>query len=123
MGEYADATHKSVWPQRHVPPSCRAISGGISKTLVDNLLSVGIEGKWTKPDEEAYEAILGPSIQWRPTDNIQWCPTDNTHLDLVALAGLTHSAPNAKCWLIFGFDFGKGSHEAKGYKPTSVAGH
>jgi len=92
-----------------------AISGGISKTLVDNLLSVGIEGKWTKPDQEAYEAILGPSIQWRPTDN--------THLDLVAMAGLTHSAPNAECWLIFGFDFGKGSHEAKGYKPTSVAGH
>ena len=30
-----------------------AISGGISKTLVDNLLSAGIEGKWTKPDEEA----------------------------------------------------------------------
>ena len=92
-----------------------AISGGISKTLVDNLLSVGIEGKWTKPDDEKYEAILGPSIQWRPTDN--------THLDLVAMAGLTHSAPNAECWLIFGFDFGKGSHKAKGYKPTNVAGH
>jgi hypothetical protein len=92
-----------------------AISGGISKTLLDNLLSVGIEGKWTKPDDEKYEAILGPSIQWRPTDN--------THLDLVAMAGLTHFAPNAECWLIFGFDFGKGSHEAKGYKPTSVAGH
>ena len=29
------------------------ISGGIFKTLVDNLLSAGIEGKWTKPDEEA----------------------------------------------------------------------
>ena len=114
LGEHADASHKSAWPKRHVLPSCRAISGGISKTLVDNLLSVGIEGKWTKPDEEAYEAILGPSIQWRPTDD--------THLDLVAMAGLTHSGPNAECWLIFGFDFGKGSHKAKGYKPTNVAG-
>ena len=75
LGKHADASHKSAWPQRHVPPICTqvvedykleedkpvgvygqpewAISGSISKTLVDNLLSVGIEGKWTKPDEEA----------------------------------------------------------------------
>ena len=40
-----------------------AISSGITKTLVDNLLSIGIESKWTKPDSENYEAIFGHSIQ------------------------------------------------------------
>lgn len=90
-----------------------AISGGISKTLVDNLLSIGVEGKWTKPDSENYEAIFGPSLQWRPTDN--------THLDLVTMGGLTNSSPNAECWLIFGYDFG-GSSKIQGYKPTSLAG-
>jgi hypothetical protein len=82
---------------------------------VDSLFSIGIEGKWTKPEGESSEVILGPSIQW--------LPTENTHLDLVAMAGLTDSAPNAECWLIFGIDFGKGNKKIQGYKPTSVAGH
>lgn len=92
-----------------------AVAGGISKTLVDSVFSVGIEGKWSNTDGEKSEAILGPSIQWRPTDN--------THLDLVAMAGLTDSSPNAEFWLIFGFDFGKGSKEPKGYKPASAIGN
>ena len=92
-----------------------AVAGGISKTIVDNVFSVGIEGKWSNTTDEKSEAILGPSIQWRPTDN--------THLDLVAMAGLNDSSPNSECWLIFGFDFGKGSKGTQGYKPTTVAGH
>jgi len=101
-----------VWGEK---TSEYAIAGGISKTLVDNCFSLGIEGKWTAIEDEKSEAILGPSIQWRPTDN--------THLDLVAMAGLTNSSPNTECWLIFGFDFGKGSKQTKGYTPTTVAGH
>jgi hypothetical protein len=91
------------------------IAGGISKTLVDNCFSVGIEGQWTHAEGEKSEGVVGPTIQWRPTSN--------THLDLVALAGVNDSSPNTECWLIFGFDFGKGSHERKGYTPTSVAGN
>ncbi len=92
-----------------------AVAGGISKTLVDSVLSVGIEGKWSHVSDEKSEAIFGPSIQWRPTVN--------THLDLVTMAGLTNASPNTECWLIFGFDFGKGSSETKGYKPTSLGGN
>jgi hypothetical protein len=92
-----------------------AVSGGISKTIYDNLFSVGIEGKWSNTTDEKSEAILGPSIQW--------LPTKNSHLDLVAMAGLTDSSPNVECWLIFGIDLGKVRHESEGYKPTSVAGH
>ncbi len=91
------------------------IAGGISKTLIDDKLSIGAEGKWSAPQGEPSEAIFGPSIQWRPTHN--------THLDVVTMAGLTHSSPNAECWLIFGFDFGGGSSKQKGYKPTSVSGY
>ncbi len=91
------------------------VAGGISKTIVDSVVSAGLEGQWSHTTDEKSEGLLGPSIQWRPTDN--------THLDLVAMAGLTNSSPNAECWLIFGFDFGKGSHETKGYKPTTVAGN
>lgn len=90
------------------------IAAGLSKTLVDDKLSVGIEGKASGVRGETVEAIFGPSIQWRPTPN--------THLDVVALAGVTRSAPNAECWLIFGFDFGDGPSEGGGYKPTSPGG-
>ena len=91
-----------------------AVSGGISKTLVDSCFSVGLEGKWSHVSNEKSEAIFGPSIQWRPTAN--------THLDLVALAGLNDASPNTECWLIFGFDFGGPSKDG-GYKPTSLGGH
>ena len=76
--------------------------------------SVGIEGKWTHPEGGRSEGILGPTVQW--------LPTANTHLDLVAMAGLNDSSPNADCWLIFGFDFGSGTHKQQGYKPSSVGG-
>lgn len=88
------------------------IAGGISKTIIDSCLSIGVEGKWTHPEGEKSEGIVGPTVQW--------LPTDNTHVDLVAMGGLNDSSPNAECWLIFGFDFGKGTHERHGYKPSSL---
>jgi len=88
------------------------IAAGISKTIVDSCWSIGIEGKWTHPEGDHNEGILGPSVQW--------LPTENTHLDLVAMGGLTDSSPNVEAWLIFGFDFGSGKHEQHGYKPSSL---
>ncbi len=90
-----------------------AIAGGISKSLIDSKLSFGVEGKagWVRGDTT--EVTLGPSLQW--------LPTENTHLDAVVLGGLTNSAPNAECWLIFGFDFGGGARGG-GYKPTNLGG-
>jgi len=89
------------------------IAGGISKTIVDSCFSIGIEGKWTHPEGGSNEGIVGPTIQWLPNA----C----THVDLVAMAGVNDSSPNAECWLIFGYDFGSGTHKQQGYKPTSIA--
>jgi len=90
------------------------VSCGLSRTIIDDKLSLGLEGQWSHEDVEKSEVILGPSIQW--------LPTANTHLDLVAMGGLTQSSPNAECWLIFGFDFGSGT-KTQGYKPVTVGGH
>ena len=90
-----------------------AISAGLSRTIIDSKLSVGLEGKWTHPEGGEDEYIFGPSIQW--------LPTANTHLDLVVMGGLNDASPETECWLIFGFDFGKGEI-GKGYKPTTVGG-
>lgn len=89
------------------------IAFGLSRTIIDSKLSLGIEGKWTHPEGEDNEYILGPSLQF--------LPTENTHLDLVVMAGLNDASPNAECWLIFGFDIGAGE-KSKGYKPTTVGG-
>jgi hypothetical protein len=91
------------------------LATGISKSIVDSCFSIGVEGQYAYAVGGKSSAILGPTVQWRPTDN--------THLDLVAMAGLNESSPNAECWLIFGCDFGKGEHEVHGYKPTSVGGN
>ncbi len=91
-----------------------AVSGGISKTLVDSCFSMGVEGKWSHTTDEKSQALLGPSFQW--------LPSANTHLDVVTLAGLTDSSPNAEFWVIFGFDFGGPSKDG-GYKPTNLGGH
>lgn len=89
-----------------------AIAGGVSRTIVDSLFSAGIEGQWTYEESGRSQFLLGPSIQW--------LPTEHTHLDLVALVGLNDASPQMEAWLIFGFDFG--SYGSKGYKPTSVGG-
>jgi hypothetical protein len=91
------------------------ISGGISKTLIDNCFSVGIEGKWKHPEGGKDEGIIGPSMQW--------LPTANSHLDLVTMVGVNNSSPNAECWLIYGFEFGSGTKKQQGYKPASLGGN
>ncbi len=91
------------------------IAAGLSRTIIDSKLSLGLEGQWEHPEGESNEFLLGPSIQW--------LPTSNTHLDLVTMAGLNNASPNVECWLIFGFDFGPGTHKQQGYKPTSVGGN
>ena len=95
------------------------ITQGISWTVIDETLSLGLEAKYvnetaaeSRGDPE-HKCLLGPSIQWRPTHN--------THLDLVALAGMTAESPDMEAWLVFGIDFdvGKGTHQKKVHGPVS----
>lgn len=90
------------------------VAFGVSRTLIDSKLSVGIEGKWTHPEGGEDEYLLGPSIQW--------LPTPNTHIDLVVMAGLNDASPETESYLIFGFDFGGDAPKGKGYKPTTIGG-
>ena len=93
-----------------------AISGGLSKSIIDQVLSVGIEMQWvreTVAGERSNAEVqfeIGPSIQWRPTKN--------THIDVVVLAGTTHQGPRIESFLIFGWDFG--GEARKGYTPVST---
>lgn len=81
-----------------------AFTQAISKSLCDSKFSVGVEMtyKWETAigsrAEPARQFNIGPSIQWRPTLN--------THIDVVALAGLTHDSEDFEGWLVMGWDFG-----------------
>ena len=73
--------------------------------IKDKRLSVGAEMKIESETEKYHrkpiplEVDLGPSIQWRPTDN--------THLDIVPLIGFTKDSPQVEAWFVFGIDIGK----------------
>lgn len=94
-----------------------AASQGLSYTVVDEKLSVGVEMKLThetvrgERNDPEIKFVVGPSIQWRPTRN--------THLDLVPLFGVTDDSPKLEAYVVFGFDFGPGNERGP-RAPTST---
>lgn len=83
------------------------VTQGISKAMADGRVALGLEGKYVHEtvagarDDAEHKVQFGPSVQFRPFDN--------AHLDLVALAGLTHDSPDLEAWVVFGWDFGAGA--------------
>ncbi len=96
-----------------------AVTQGISYTIIDQVLSAGVEMQYKYEnvkgarDDGENKFQVGPSIQWRPTAN--------THLDLVALFGCTDESPEVETFVVFGIDFGGPSKkkEHQEYKPVS----
>lgn len=78
-------------------------TGGISYTVEDEKLSIGAEFKAamadTRQDRGNFEEqlLVGPSLQYRPSPR--------SHIDLAPLFGVTDDSPDAKIYLIFGYEF------------------
>ena len=92
---------------------CQVV-GGISKSLLDGRLGIGVEAKYnhaTVHEERSnpeHIFLVGPSVQWRITERL--------HLDATALFGANQDSPRNECYLILGYDFGK---EDGKYHPVS----
>jgi hypothetical protein len=90
------------------------IAGGLSKTLLDGRFGIGAEFKYVNESvtdnrtDPEHKFHVGPSAQWRITDNL--------HIAATALFGLNQEAPRHECYLVVGYDFG---HEDKAYNPVS----
>jgi len=75
----------------------------ISYTVIDEVLSVGFEGKLEvaseKPRRNKWRENLrlGPSLQWRPIPRL--------HVDLAPLAGLSPDSSHTDVFLILGWEF------------------
>ena len=93
-------------------------TGALSYTLLDELLSVGIEMEFTAereaappPDESndfKYKFVIGPSLQWRPFSHF--------FVDVVPLFGTTDDSPIIESFIVIGFDFNAPS-ESEGIEP------
>ncbi len=98
-----------------------AFSQGLSYTLEDQKLSVGVEMKFSHEtvsgarSKPAIEFLIGPSLQWRPTSYM--------HLDMVPLLGVTADAPRVQSFIVLSFDFGPFGSNEKGRPPTSLRGN
>jgi len=96
-----------------------AVTQAISKTIIDSKLSIGVEMnyKWETTnghrDNPESQFNIGPSIQWRPTPD--------SHIDVVALPGLTEDGPDFEGWLVMGFDFGAGTSKTKDHSFAPVS--
>lgn len=90
------------------------VSQGFSCTVIDQVLSAGVEMKYVYEDtaetrgDGENKFLIGPSIQWKPTKN--------SHLDLVCLFGCTDDSPRTESYIVFGWKFGGGEDR---YKPVS----
>lgn len=95
-----------------------ALSQGLSRTLIDRVLSLGVECEYyhekAKGSPAEQDFNLGPSLQWRPTRR--------SHLDLAALFGCTHESPAIEAYLVFGVDFGPSPAQRDGYVPGAIRG-
>ena len=93
-----------------------AIQGGLSYTVIDGKLGVGIEAQYKDESmaggrgEPRRRFLIGPSIQWRPTPR--------THLDFTAQWGTNGDAQNFEGFVVFGIDFGRIGGAAH-YQPTA----
>lgn len=93
-----------------------AFSQGLSYTLLDEKLGLGVEMAFERSSapnfdgRPAEEFLIGPSIQWRPTPR--------THLDLVPLFGATPDSPIFEAFVVFGIDLGSSGNHTGGYVPT-----
>jgi len=78
------------------------VTAGISKTLRDQRLSLGVEVKAAMADEHddrgeyEEELFIGPSLQYRPSNRV--------HIDLAPLVGVGSDSPDAQLFLVIGYD-------------------
>ena len=80
-----------------------SVTGGLSRTLVDEKLSLGAEAEVAFADvagdrgDFSDSVYVGPSVQYRPLPN--------THLNLAPLFGVTGDSNAIKAFLNFGWEF------------------
>jgi hypothetical protein len=78
-------------------------TGGLSYTLIDSRIDLGVEAKLQLFDVRRHRGhltdntFIGPSIQFRPMPRM--------HIDIVPLIGITHESPAVQAYFVVGWEF------------------
>ncbi|HYR57124.1 MAG TPA: transporter [Chthoniobacteraceae bacterium] len=94
------------------------ISGGLSCSLLDRRLGVGVEFLYDRDtvkggrSNPAQQFNIGPSLQFRLTD--RW------HIDLSCMFGTNRDSDREIAFLVIGYDFGPLRASERRYEPMSV---
>ncbi|MFT3683906.1 MAG: hypothetical protein QM783_03080 [Phycisphaerales bacterium] len=80
-----------------------AVTTGISRTIVDEKLSIGAESVLSLTDVKGHRGdmatslVIGPDLQWRPVPNLT--------VNFAPLIGVTNESPAAQIYLNVGWEF------------------
>ncbi len=90
------------------------VTGGLSYTLVDQRLSVGVEFLYDRATSKGERGDasnsfnIGPSIQYRVTDHL--------HVDASCMFGTNQDSDRQIGFLVIGYDFGGPAGHSKGFQ-------
>lgn len=93
------------------------ITGGLSYTLVDGKIGIGIEALYDRDTVRHHRGepddifAIGPSVQFRLTKNL--------HVDFNCMFGANNVTDRQIGYLVVGYDFGPGGHNERSYSPIS----
>lgn len=80
-----------------------SVTGAVSRTIVDEVFSLGVESVFAATDvagdrgHYGTSLVIGPSIQWRPVPNFT--------LNFAPLIGVTGESPAAQIYFNCGWEF------------------
>ncbi len=101
----------------------KSVSGGLGYSVINEKLNLGVETKYTVESDQ--DTRGQPERRWQIGPSLQWRPTDETHFDLVPMWGATRGAPRFELFLFFGFEFGSGADDGDDHhkvEPASLRG-
>ena len=80
-----------------------AVTTSISRTLIDQVFSLGVESVFSATDEKGARGdyntsfVIGPSVQWKPVHNFT--------VNIAPLIGTTNESPAAQIYFNIGYEF------------------
>jgi hypothetical protein len=107
-GELASRWHWAtnfVWEQEvdEARETVLELTNGLSYTVMDEKLSIGLEAKAEIANEKGERSGWGEDIRIGPS--LQWRPSQRSHVDIAPLFGVTDDSKRADIYVVVGFEF------------------
>lgn len=95
-----------------------ALTQGLSYTLIDQVLSTGLEMQYKYENEQSGRQNGGRKFQIGPSFQIN--PNRNSWINLVALFGCTRESPAVEGFIVVGYNFGRAGRGRSVSRPIAA---